>query len=165
MRNRPNGGLSGKARRAHRQARASRIHAQQSLHDYADFDLEDTGASAEQSIPIRHRREFLPSASHAEVADYGAQMELPLADTEAIAENAIRIASNAAVEGVAAVALDTESIASTSAGSLPSIDEYRASVESAESQQPLTWGGFLFGCAIGGAAAAVLLVILRTAVG
>lgn len=55
-------GMYGRARKAHRQNRVSRFHQDEMVTEY--FDDPEEGFKPQRLIPIRHKSEFLPSAHY-----------------------------------------------------------------------------------------------------
>ena len=125
--------------------------------EYLDPDPDPAALRHERSIPIGHRREFLPSAVPAYEDGMGSQLELPLTDAESIVDGAIRVTPTA----------KTASARSKNGKTVRPHrhDALAKSLESApgklESCQPFTLRGFLCGCAVGGAAAAMVLLLLH----
>lgn len=74
------GGLQGKARRVHHERRASRLYAHQWIEEY--LEPEDRPSRPPRYIPVRSRAEFLPSIAgltdEPATLSLGAQLELPL---------------------------------------------------------------------------------------
>ena len=157
-------GLSGKARRVHYRNRAVRLYSQQVIEDFLEPDTNE-GARGRRHIPIRGRKEFLPSIAHtshvadARDANAGTQLELPnaVSDGRGIV---IRLADagRAPPQRKAEEALRFP----RSGKSAAPIFE---SPEQAKVDKNFTIGGFLLGCAMGSAAAALLLLVVQTAIG
>jgi len=150
-------GLAGKARRARDLSRASRMHAQQIIDEY--LYPESDAWRPQRFIPIRGRSEFLPSAAFIREEPSTLthrQLELPLA--------------------AAAVATLPSHDETTPERTLPEpVVQPRDSVirpprtpfrpiQRRKPSSPFTPGGFLFGCALGSAAAAVVLLVVQLAV-
>ena len=130
-----NRGLSGKARRVHHRKRAERLNSQQMIEETLNPTMQDT---PHRHIPIRGRRRFLPSIAYmGKVVPVGTgrQLELPLASADRT-----RTAAR-----------------STGLGFKPP--------EQLEATHRFTVGGFLLGCAMGSAAAAMVLLVVQVTVG
>ena len=158
MRNTPNQGLAGKARRTRHRSRASRLHQQHLIEQYLGDDESSRQTKSDRSIRIGHRRDFLPSAELG-LDDSGAgQLELPLTTPETIDGGAVmtipkeKSANLAALE---AAAIATQSSPSTSVRDESSV----AGAGSAEDEFSLRC--LLIGCAMGSAAAAMILMMFR----
>ncbi len=127
------GGLSGKARRNHFRGRALRLHTQQLIDEF--LEPESRPARTERFIPIGRRSEFLPSAAApgSEVGD------------EPIGREVIRFP------------VDRER-----AKGVPVVRPPRPP-QTPEKSEPaaFTTRGFLYGCAMGSAAAAVILLLIQ----
>ena len=145
-------GLSGKARRARDLNRVTRMYAQQMIDEYLYPDS-DTWRP-ERYVPIRSRSVFLPSvASISDDQDASTQRQLELSLTTA---------------GVAGVRSTGAKVADETRRDFV-IRPQRIPVQSKQlrkqKQSPFTPGGFLFGCALGSAAAAMVLLVVQLAVG
>lgn len=152
MENTRHNGLAGKARRARDLNRVTRMYAQQMIDEYL-YPNSDTWRP-ERYIPIRGRSEFLPSAAFLndeQAAPTQPQLELPL------------IAAPAAVERLTGVNVADE----PRRGSVirPPRTLSQSTPWRKQKQSPFTPGGFLFGCALGSAAAAMVLLVVQLAVG
>lgn len=155
-------GLSGKARRARERNRVTRLHASQRLQEY--YEPEAVGASAERYIPIRHRKVFCPSVEYTEPAGIGAapvreaivkpgtvvsrsprksRPARPMVKVHARADKALRLSCTTQASRDATLA--------------------RAAIYGR--RETFRWRGFLYGCAMGTAAASVLLICVAGAVG
>ena len=155
----PNRGLAGKARRAHYRSRASRLYAQQHIAEYLDPESGHSTISLDRPIPIGHRREFLPSAAPGHDDAMGDQLELKLTDVETVTDGTIRIVPPAKAATV------TASGRSKNGNTVRHVDKQTRPVSHADaprkrvSGQTFTLQGFLCGCAVGGAAAAIVLLL------
>ena len=158
-------GLSGKARRVRDRSRAARLHSGQFIHEYLAPDDDDR--YNQRFIPIGGRDEFLPSVVHlslpqTETADT-AQLELPL-NSDDSTEPFSRHSSvkPKVVKGVrrplrdAAIHFPPRATATTAPVFTP--------LGRLETRRTFTLRGFLIGCALGSAAASVLLLVLQIAV-
>ncbi len=154
-------GLAGKARRARDLNRVTRMYAQQMIDEYLYPDPDPV--RPERYIPIRGRSEFLPSAAFiCEDQDAPAQrqLELPLSAAATARESSppdLTVKRSTAVE-VADEPL-RDSVIRPLRAAFPPMQRRK------QKQSPFTPGGFLFGCALGSAAAAMLLLVVQLAVG
>ncbi len=156
------GGLSGKARHVRCRNRAARMQADELVNEYLESTM--TSPGRRRTIPIRGRSEFLPSIAQAQAASAAgrdAQLELPLASTKEPGK-------------VQPAAADTATVPKTA--SKPPVDVVIRFPRSSKPTAPLrlkppthyrrksefTIGGFLAGCAMGSAAAALLLLVVQT---
>jgi hypothetical protein len=151
-------GLAGKARRARDLSRASRMHAQQIIEEY--LYTESDAWRPPRFIPIRGRSEFLPSAAfvgEATSALRHRQLELPLA--------AGTVTTLPAPDETARERTLPEPVVQPRRDSVirPRRAPFRP-VQRRKQSSPFTPGGFLFGCALGSAAAAVVLLVVQLAV-
>ena len=154
-------GLAGKARRARDRNRASRMYTQQVIDEY--FSPESDTRRPERYIPIRGRSEFLPSAafiSDEQDAPTQRQLELPLVAAEAARECAL---PDQTVERSTAVEVADEPRRDSVIRPLRA--PFHPVQRRKQKQSPFTPGGFLFGCALGSAAAAMVLLVVQLAVG
>ena len=145
-------GLVGKARRARNLNRVTRMYAQQMIDEY--LYPESDAWQPERYIPIRSRSEFLPSAasiSDEQDASTQRQLELPM------------IAAGAAVERSTGVEVADEPRRDFVIR--PPRTPFQPTQWRKQKQSPFTPGGFLFGCALGSAAAAMVLLVVQLAVG
>ncbi len=83
MRNTPNQGLAGKARRSRHRSRASRLHQQLLIEEYLGESKRLLESGIDRPIRIGHRPEFLPSAELGLDDSAAGQLELPLTTPEA----------------------------------------------------------------------------------
>lgn len=152
-------GLAGKARRARDLNRATRMYSQQMIEEYL-YPEPDTWRP-ERYIPIRGRSEFLPSAaffSEDQDAPTQRQLDLPLLAAGPARESA---PPHQTVERLAAVEVADEPRRDSVIR--PPKSPFQPTPQ--RKQSPITPGGFLFGCALGSAAAAMVLLVVQLAVG
>lgn len=160
------GGLHGKARRARSRSRAARLHAQRSI---AELDGDDKEMLfARREIPLGRRNDFFPSVVFSTSTgqdDYewhgiGTQLQLPLSvlDVPGTGEHG---------GGIGQVPTrtrnpdhDSDIIRLHRTGRTPMFKQ----PEQMRDPQQVTLGGFLLGCAMGTAAAGLVLVVLRATV-
>ena len=145
-------GLAGKARRARDLNRVTRMYTQQMIDEYLYPDS-DTWRP-ERYIPIRSHSEFLPSAasnSDEQDAPTQRQLELPLTNSGTTAERST--GANVADEP------------RRSSVVRPPKSYFQPKQRRKQEQAPFTPGGFLFGCALGSAAAAMVLLVVQLAFG
>ena len=153
-------GLAGKARRARDLSRASRMYARQMIDEYLYPDAD--AWRRERYIPIRGRSEFLPSAafiSEDQDASTQRQLELPLIGTGAAHESSppdLTVKRSTAVEVADEPRRDSVI--------RPLKAPFQPTQRRKQKQSPFTPGGFLFGCALGSAAAAMVLLVVQLAV-
>jgi len=171
------GGYSGKARRNRDRSRAARMEAQQMLEEYAEPAGETS--SHERIIPIGRRSEFLPSvgAIGAEVGydASDAQMDLPLRSTRPARDDsgtdgkdhAIRLCPGRNGDS-AQKSFDTESLNLLPRAQRNLWRDLPVAKLASAARSAMAKGhraaGLLFGCAVGSAAAAAVLLIIRVAV-
>ena len=161
-------GLSGKARRARVRSRAARLHAQQLVSEYLEPDPE--ALYPERYIPVRSQSEFAPSVlqHHDELVaplvaeEAGAPLELSLATDD-------RISSPSLTGGVQRKANMAEQAGrGDRAIRFPGMENSPVrgyEIQNNGRREELTFRGFAVGCAMGSAAAAMVLLVLRTAIG
>ncbi len=145
-------GLSGKARRARDLNRVTRMFAQQMIDEY--LYPEPEARRPERYVPIRSRSEFLPTA--ASFSDESArapklQLELPLANVDAEVERPTGVKITDVPRRGPVVR--------------PPRAPFQPTLWRKQKQSPFSPGGFLFGCALGSAAAAMVLLVVQLAVG
>ncbi len=159
-------GLAGKARRVRERSRAARLQTNQLIMDYFDPESDASAGRFNRAIPIGRRRDsLLPSSPTFEHVAYGTneQLELPLGDPDPMQGEAIcRIPAPATRIGTAAPTphqgrQDAASATATDAAGSPPVEP----VEDSRSQ--FTISGFLCGCSIGVAVAAVILLVVQAA--
>lgn len=152
-------GLAGKARRARDLNRVTRMYAQQMIDEYLYPDPDPV--RPERYIPIRGRSEFLPSAAFIS-EDQDAlqrQLELPLSAAAATHESA------PPDQTVQRTAVEVAREPRRSSVIRPLRAPFQPTQRRKQKQSPFTPGGFLFGCALGSAAAAMVLLVVQLAVG
>lgn len=161
------GGLSGKARRVRNRSRAARLHAQQMIEEYAEPD--PLAGHRDRYIPIRGRSEFLPSVAQASVPAARPdrrQMELPF--TSAAKTN---VTVRPATVVSPAPPCDTRPKADAvirppcTAGKVGALPFKPPEQFGHARRRKYTISGFLVGCAMGSAAAAVALFVVRIVIG
>ena len=144
-------GLSGKARRVRERNRAARLHAKRMIQEY---DLpEATDPLPGRYIPIRHTTAFRPTVA----------ISRPTKAHRALGKKKI-------VNATARSAHEDAGSRPDKALRLPCASQASYKATSARAaifgrRQSFRLGGFLFGCALGTAAASVLLICVRTAIG
>jgi len=154
-------GLAGKARRTRDRNRATRMYSQQMIEEYL-YPEPDTW-HPERYIPIRSRSEFFPSAaffSDDQDMPTQRQLELPLIAASASREGGLpdqTLSRSAAVEAADEPRRDSVI--------RPLKAPFQPTPHRKQKQSPFTPGGFLFGCALGSAAAAMVLLVVQIAVG
>ena len=153
MRDASPGGLAGKARRAHHRSRAARLCAQQQIADYLDPKPEPADLRRSRPIPIGHRRQFVASVAPEPHQRAGQQLELPLTRTEPVGEGTIRITRKPLTPARAGVASGKSSQTGQQAAASQAVPT--------GSREPFSFWRFLGGCAMGSAAAAMILLIVQ----
>ncbi len=157
MRNTPNQGLAGKARRTRHRSRASRLHQQHLIEQYLG-DESSRQTKSDRSIRIGHRRDFLPSAELG-LDDSGAgQLELPLTTPEVIDGGAVMIIPKEKSANLAA--LEAATIA-TQSSPTTSVRDVSTVADSGSAEDEFSLRCLLIGCAMGSAAAAMILMMFR----
>jgi len=160
MKDTPRRSLAGKARRSHHRNRATRLYTRQWIDEYLDVDTEEQ--PSERFIPIRGRKEFLPTVAQANepsMSNRESQLELPLSSSAA--SGGARHAA-ASAEPAAQPPEDRVIRFPTRAKS-PAGIPFKAPVQFHRRSQ-FTIGGFLLGCAMGSAAAAMVLLVVQVVV-
>jgi hypothetical protein len=142
------------------------MYAQQMIEEYL-YPESDTWRP-ERFVPIRSRREFFPSAafiSDEPAAPSQRQLELSLTTVATVVQQSTAKATRErtlpepdAAPSVTAVPW-RDSVIRTPRAAFQPMQRRK------QKQSPFTPGGFLFGCALGSAAAAVVLLVLQFAVG
>ena len=154
-------GLAGKARRTRDLNRATRMYAQQMIEEY--LYPEPATWRPERYIPIHGRSEFLASAaflSEDQDTPTQRQLELPMIATGAARESA---SSDQTVERSTAV--EVAEAPRRDSVIRPRKAPFQPMQRQKQKQSPFTPSGFLFGCALGSAAAAMVLLVVQLAVG
>ncbi len=153
-------GLSGKARRIRCRNRAVRLYSQQVIEDYLEPNT-DEGARGRRHIPIRGRKEFLPSIAHtsnvADARDATADTQLELPNALSDGRGIVIHLADAGPQRKAEEALRFPRSDKSAA-------QFFESPEQAKLNKNFTIGGFLLGCAMGSAAAALMLLVVQTAI-
>ncbi len=158
-----NRGLSGKARRVHHRNSAERLSSRQMIEEFLDPQTQDTPP---RHIPIRGRRRFLPSIAHLHntvAVGIEKQLDLPLAVVESATKTVGsagrgRTTSERKIEARADTTLRFPQVGKPTAGLA------FKPLEQLEGAHRFTVGGFLLGCAMGSAAAAVVLLVVQTTI-
>ena len=154
-------GLAGKARRARDLNRVTRMYTQQMIDEYLYPDPDPV--RPERYIPIRGRSEFLPSAafiSEDQDAPTQRQLELPLIVAVAARESALPVQTFER-----STSLEVADEPRRDSVIRPLKSPFQPTPRRKQKQSPFTPGGFLFGCALGSAAAAMVLLVVQLAVG
>lgn len=162
MRNTPNQGLAGKARRKRVRSRTTRLYQQQLIEDYVHNRNELGKSPLDRSIPIGHRREFVPTAEPGLDDSAAGQLDLSLTPVDEDRDAAFIAVPKDEAETFRPAQRE---IAKAVAASKPVAVGRPVATSEVEGvvASEFTWRGFAFGCAIGGSAAAVLLVFIRIA--
>ncbi len=155
------GALTGKARRTRHRGRAARLYSQQLIDDYVDPDPGPSFIRLQRRIPIRHRSEFLSPAGDG-TGDYiDSQLELTFPEVQASTATEGRTESSASSPTNDHRSMpDGERMSVAPLGSRPRDPAERTCPMDAT--EGLNLSGFACGCMVGGAAAAVVLLILQT---
>lgn len=160
MRKQRRGGLSGKARKARNRRRAARLHSGQLI----DEHLHPQGA-ATSYIPIRGRSEFLPSVVQVtDVKESERQLEFALRRAEPSSATTKR---GWRWRGKTKQKAGSTADRAIRFGHGKAFDPRGFRPATGTPQlfgRGFTARGFLMGCAMGSAAAAVLLVVVHTAI-
>lgn len=160
------GGLSGKARQLHCRNRATRLYQQQLIHEYLEPDT--VGAGRHRFIPIRGRNEFLPSVAGTGVTT-GRTREMQLGLGLTTAKKAgkgdrpadtARTIPRPKVEPAPDAVIRFPRTARPGASPVLKLPE-----EFGRTRERFTIGGFLIGCAMGSAAASLVLLVMHALVG
>jgi len=170
----PKHGLAGKARRVRDVTRSHRMHSQQMIEEYLDWETEEA-EEPKHFIPIKRTCEFLPSAevpgsvssddSGAGQFEFDHTKQEPIVDRSA--DSHLRKAKTAPEAG------EPESLLPpafpVSVPEKPAvIRPRRAQIDILAEATPapnLSTKGFLVGCGVGGAAAVMLLMLARWLLG
>ena len=155
-------GLSGKARRARERNRAARINSKRMIEDY--YEPEATDQVPARNIPIRHTTAFRPTVAVSKltrVHRMHGKKAIVETTTRSMQKNAGRQSAptrgHSGSHPAKALRLSCTAEASREATSA------RAAIFGRR-RQTFRLGGFLFGCALGTAAASVLLICVNTAI-
>jgi len=177
------GGLQGKARHDRFRKRARQLHSQRLIEEFVDPEKQQQRTP--RHIPIKHRAEFVPSAPvMGSKYGTGTEQELELVySTESESCNVDGGLFDGAYALVPPDSQDHSAITFSASTGTGRRDQDDTSVEPAERDalfgdrrketglgegdrsaiESFTARGFAFGCAIGTAAAAVLLMMVRVA--
>lgn len=151
------GGLSGKARKVRYRNRAARLHTREMINEY--FEPVAMRSNAGRFVPIRSRSEFLPSVAHADrLHDATGQLELPLTENDKSPAQQSR--PSRTDDRVIRFRRNTNKPASRD----PRTFRFGA-FGARRAGRDFTLRGFLVGCAMGSAAATLVLLVVHTAVG
>lgn len=155
-------GLSGKARRVRERNRAARLHVAQVIQEYDEPEAVDP--AVERFIPIRHRKVFSPSVEFVEPAGGGA-----VRGQKAIVKPCT-VASRGHTKNRTVAPLVKASFSSGKALRLSCASDATRDASLARAaiysrRETFRWRGFLYGCAMGTAAASILLICVRGATG
>ena len=161
MRNTPNQGLAGKARRSRHRSRASRLHHQHLIEEYLGGSERLLDSGSDRPIRIGHRPEFLPSAELGLDASGAGQLELPLITPEAIEAGAVITIPKEKSASLAA--LEAATLATQSSPATP-VHELSSVAVTGSGADEFSIRGLLVGCAMGSAAAAMILMMFRVLV-
>jgi len=182
----PHGGLSGKARHLRCRSRAQRLVAKQLIDDFNELQVD--AEVPERYIRISGRNEFLPAIAQASLRTPRpayAQLELPLrmagddtawASTRESSTDPRTFAATGSTPGAPTDApaaskmpadLLKEQVIRFARSAGPDVILPFKPPEQLDRPKapPFTIGGFLAGCAMGSAAAAVALLVVRTILG
>ncbi len=159
MRNTPNQGLAGKARRSRHRSRASRLHHQHLIEEYLGDSERLLDSGSDRPIRIGHRPEFLPSAELGPDDSAAGQLDLPLTEHEAIEGAAVITIPKEKPANLAA--LKAATIATQPSPALP-VHKANTVADTGSTADEFSIRGLLVGCAVGTAAAAMVLIVIRT---
>lgn len=155
-------GLSGKARRVRERNRAARLHAKRMIQEYDEPETAEP--VPERFIPIRHTTAFRPTVaiSRRARAQSAAGHKSNVKATSRAAQNdprrqTVTTREHSGAQPGQALRLSCTSHASYEATSA------RAAIFGR--RRTFRLSGFLLGCAMGTAAASLLLICVRTAIG
>ncbi len=167
------GGLTGKARNIRHRNRVERIHAQQLLDEYLDpEEYEDRP----RHVPVRGRADFLPTidswTQEDETFETGSQLELTLqeapADGEWQSNEIVELqveSSEAPQAAMASVAVEKATTPAVKVIPAPYWARPRASFQPQGGrgvERNFDFKRFVYGCALGSAAAAAILLVVST---
>ena len=166
MQNVKNRGLSGKARHAHYERRAARLRANQLVMNYFESDSSFAEGRPERTIPVRRYRDspLPPSATFEHVA-YAEpqQLESGLSEPEPAMVDAVCLVRARPPARDPAEPSTGQEHTGTTAQAVRDAPGLHPVGPAEDSPAPFTIGGFICGCAIGAAAAAVALLVLQSA--
>ncbi len=166
-----NHGLYGKARIAHLRSRVARAYAAQRIAEDLEPDLPD--GRPRRFIRIGHRAEFLPSAAGSgEGPAPASQMKLPLAELGTASAGDARRSQKLEERGPTSTLVDSgialqsevrarlgspesQTTNRTAASALPALNLLQP-----KKRSRFSIAGFAVGCALGGAAAGIFLLLL-----
>lgn len=163
------GGLSGKARRARARNRAARLYASQLIVEYLEPDSGERHRG--RYIPIRGRNVFFPSVTHSSIAQTepmetvqsATRLELPPATDDKRQKIDLPPDAGRATPGREPEPGRDAAIGFSRAAK-PGNSPVTEPVGTFDRRQNFTLSGFFLGCAMGGAAAALVLLVLQTAI-
>ena len=155
-------GLSGKARRVRERNRAARLHARRMIQEYYEPEAKETATG--RYVPIRHTTEFRPTVAiskstriHKSPGAMVIAKATPRTSKKSPRRQSAPTRGHSDARPAKALRL-----------SCTSRDGYKATIDRAAifgRRQTFRLGGFLFGCALGTAAASVLLICVNTVIG
>lgn len=164
------GQLTGRARRIHARERQARQWTEECVAEYLDGD--EDGLLRERFIPIRSRSEFDPTAAclalESPSIPLGNQLELPLGEATGVEPTSSPPSPGATSRVGAGSGAGERSIAPRSPRRHPHTPvPFDRLSRGAGGEEPLTfhWRRFVTGCALGSAAAAVVLMMVYLTVG
>jgi len=152
-------GLHGKARRVREITRASRLYSQRLIDEYLEPESLDGRL---RYVPVRSRNDFLPSAAFAlanETATAGSQLRFVLDADETTVAVPVSPQPRAAEASQQARGSATKPVAAR-----PRPAPFKP-MRRVQTPARFSAGRFLLGCAMGSAAAAVVLLVLSVAIG
>jgi len=162
------GGLCGKARQQRVRRRAARLYAQKLVDEYFEPPLMEP--RIERHVPIGGRSEFLQSVAPPSAPDSFARADewsseeravklaLPLGDGDRQAELALSFGADTSNDAGEPPAVLLVKRAKPELGARSTIGHGRGTSSS------YTFGGFLLGCAMGSAAAVMMLMVAQAVV-
>ncbi len=168
----PFGGLNRRARKAQRRNRATRIHHNELVDEY--FSENEEEMNFQRNIPIRHKSDFFPSAHYVDqkTLTTGQQLELPLNSGRKVTKNNTTsklIPHHLAIK----ITKNQDSKPSSTSSRLRKFKDAKAWQPVHLSPRilmnrslwhrrfsSLSLSGFGYGCLLGGAAAAFMLMVL-----
>ena len=159
MRNTPNQGLAGKARRSRHRSRASRLHQQYLIEEYLGGSERLLDSGRARPIRIGHRPEFLPSAELGPDDSAAGQLDLPLTTPEVIDGDAVITVPKE--KSATLAALEAATIAMQPSPALP-VRQASTIADTGSVADEFSLRGLLVGCGMGSAAAAMVLIVIRT---